>query len=122
MMTPRQEKADAIARGLRKNFGDDAVVINPLPLSSDQQMKIQIVDAKRDAVIRKLCNWGWIPAYLGVHYRVTTGGLVPASLFEVRIAEERQPIPDRRIHGEIADERKKNQAEVDAMRKHLGRK
>jgi hypothetical protein len=121
MLSERQKKADAIARELRLAFGDDAAVINPMPLDPDQQLRIQVLDSKRDAFIEKMCGWGWLPAFYCVQYRVSTGnyGLIPASVFEIKIEEERQPIPDRKIYGEVA-ERKKTATEVEVVRKHLG--
>jgi hypothetical protein len=120
-MTPRQQKAAAISRALRRDFGEDAVVINSLPLQDDQQLRIQVIDSKRNAFIEKMCGWGWLPQYLHIHHRVSTTNysLVPASIFEVRIEEERPIIPDRKIYGEV-EERKKTAAEVEAVRKHLG--
>jgi hypothetical protein len=120
-MTPRQQKAAAIARALRRDFGDDAVVINPLPLDPGQQLRIQILDSKRDAVIEKLCGWGWLPNYLQVHYRVTNQGLIPASIHEVKIEEERPIVPDARKIPVDAAERKKMDDEVKATMKALGR-
>ena len=122
MLSERQKKADDINRELRQAFGDDCVIINAMPLDPDQQLRIQVLDSKRDAFIEKMCEWRWIPSYVCVQYRVSTQGgygLIPASVFEVRIEHERQPVPDRKIYGEVA-ERKKTADEVEAVRKHLG--
>ena len=121
-MTPRQQKAAAIARALRRDFGEDAQVINSLPLDDAQQLRIQIIDTKRDAVVTALCEWGWHPQYLQIHHRVSSAnyGLVPAAIYEVRIEEERSPVhDDRKIRGDIA-ERRKSDAELDAMKRAMG--
>jgi hypothetical protein len=41
---------------------------------------------------------------------------IPASVFEIRIPEEREPVPDRKIYGEVA-EQKKTDTELQAMKK-----
>lgn len=121
-MTPRQQKAAAISRRLRRDFGDDAQVINPMPLDASQQLRIQVIDAKRDAVLEMLFGLGWLPQFLQIHHRVSSKnyGLIPASIYEIKIEEERPVIPDRKIYGEV-EERKKSDAEVRSVMKHLGR-
>jgi hypothetical protein len=122
-MTPRQQKAAAIARALRRDFGDDvASVISALPLDSGQQLRIQVVDSNRDAVVGWLCERGWLPQYLQIHHRVSAARyeLIPASIYEVRIEEERPIIPDVRKIPVDAAERTKNDAEFEAMKKAMG--
>jgi hypothetical protein len=122
-MTSRQQKAAAISRALRRDFGDDAAVISNMPLMPDQQLRIRVVDAKRDAVVTKLCEWGWHPQYLQFHMHSSTRNgysLIPAAIYEVRIEEERQPIPDRKIRGEVEEKPQKSEFETEAVRRYLG--
>jgi hypothetical protein len=123
-MTPRQQKAAAIARALRRDFGDDvASVISALPLDAGQQLRIQVVDSKRDAVVGWLCERAWLPSYLQIHHRVSAARyeLIPATIYEVRIEEERPIIPDVRKIPVDAAEKTKNDAEFEAMKKAMGR-
>jgi hypothetical protein len=116
-MNKRQQQADFIAREIARM---GAWCINPMPLDDDAKLRFQVLDTDIDKVVRMLCESGFLPARLQVHYRVTTSGLVPATLFEIDIPHERQPIPDRKIYGEV-EERKKTASEVAAVMKHLGR-
>jgi hypothetical protein len=117
-LSKRQETAAAICAELHK-LG--VAIINPMPLSDDQHLRYHVIDSQRDAILEKLCGWGWHPQYLQPLPRVCPQpyGLVPASIYEIRIEHERQPIPDRKIYGEVA-ERKKTEAEIQGVKKYLG--
>jgi hypothetical protein len=125
MMTPRQAKAAAISRALRRDFGVDAQVTSALPLDPGLQLRVQVIDARRNEVVEWLCERGWLPSHICVQWRTATNPyrLIPAAVYEVRIEEERPVIPDRKIYREeVVEERKKTDAEVAAMRRHLGMK
>jgi hypothetical protein len=119
-LSPRQQRADFLARTIQ-GFG--AWVVSPLPLDDAASLRYQVLDGDADRLVEIICGlgMGFMPARLQVHYRVTSSGLKPATLFEVNIPRERQQIPDRKIYGEV-EERKKTDAEVEAVRRHLGMK
>src|SRR5262245_50396865 len=121
-MTPRQQKAQAINRMLREAFGDDCAVINNLPFPDDQQLRIQVIDAKCYAFIEEMCSRGWLPQFFCTQYRVSTGNysLVPASVFEVRLEHPRQPVPQdmprqRVVVQDDVDKRAKSPEETQQM-------
>ena len=74
-----------------------------------------------------LCKCGWIPNWVSAFPRFTAGGLVAASMFEIAIEKERQPVPDDgpKMPGEAIDAanreaKKKMDAEIAAFRKSAG--
>ena len=117
MRSSRQQRAEFIAREIAKM---GAWCINPMPLDDGANLRFQVLDTDTDKVVRMLCESGFLPTRLHVHYRVTTGGLVPASLYEIRIPHERQPIPDRKIYGEVEEKPQKSEFETEAVRRYLG--
>jgi hypothetical protein len=86
-----------------------------------QEACAQVLDTERDSVIAELCEAGWIPTFVQEHPRFTPNkGLVPASLYEIAIEQDRQSVPDSpKVSGEIA-KREKTLAEVEHMRRYLG--
>ena len=92
-----------------------------MPLRDGDVLKFQVRDVDRDEVIAKLRSWDWNPTPAGALPRITIHGLEQASLFQIDIEPERQPIIDdrRTIHGELAS-REKTSVELEALRKYLG--
>jgi hypothetical protein len=117
-LSPRQEQAAAVADQLQA-LG--AHVITCLPLAPEQELRFQISDLLRDQLISKVCEWGWIPTPVGPLPRFTPNGLEAASVYEIRIEHERQPIVDdrRTIYGERAT-REKTPHEHEMLRRYLG--
>jgi hypothetical protein len=126
-MTPRQAQADAIHRALRKHFRHDEVSVeNVLPLRDDEQLKIKVVDHKRNEFIERMCGWShhWIPSYYCVSWRTSAigYGLIPAAIFEVKLERERPRVPDvRKIPVDVTEKKKSPDEEIE-MRKVLGLK
>jgi hypothetical protein len=99
-------------------------VVSPMPLDPDAKgLRVQILDVDCDRIVTAICAAGWIPARLQSHPRfVTGGGLVPASLYEIDIPRERQPVVDsgpKVVPSEPA-KREKTPHEVQAVRRYLG--
>ena len=117
MLSARQQQAQSIAAELHR-LG--AWVTNPMPLRDDDVLNFQVRDADRDHVIARLRSWDWNPTPSGVLQRVTHSGLEAASLFQIDLPPERQPVAtdDRSIARDA--EAEKRHAEVIAMLKHLG--
>lgn len=102
-LSKRQETAQALTIELQKM---GASVISPLPLDENSKLKFQMLDAERDKVITQLCEWGWIPAHVSPLPRVTTNGLVAASVYEIDLPRPRLTVCDDTIKGELATESK----------------
>jgi hypothetical protein len=127
-LSARQEKAQDLAGWLGGMTG--VWVVSPLPLDDDTRtLRFQILDSEQDRVVTEICSAGWIPARLQAHprHRVTTRGFENASLYEIEIPRERQPIVDDRpkIPSEVTDqakreERKKMEKTIAQFRKAAG--
>jgi hypothetical protein len=120
LLNERQRTADALMHELHR-LG--AWVTNPLPLRDDERLRFQILDTSRPQILEKLSQWGWGPSLVGNAPRVTSQGMQAATLYELDLPRDRQPIPDDRVKGTVSDEynrREKTPAEVEAMRKYLG--
>jgi hypothetical protein len=121
LLSERQQKAEQLARELRKLEG--VWVSSPLPLDDNAKLRIQVLDSRKNEVISLLCGWGWIPEFCGPLPRVTYTGLLAASLYDIDLPRERTPIQDDRTirPAELASEkREKTPLEVVQMRKYLG--
>lgn len=82
-----------------------------------------MLDADRDKVIAQLCEWGWIRAHVSPLPRVTTNGLVPASVYEIDLPRPRITVNDDRIKGELAEDKATREArkrEAERYLKHAG--
>lgn len=99
-LTERQQTAKALADELHK-LG--CWVVNPMPLSPDAQLRVQILDRDCVRVLEEVSGWGWSPAMCSAGIRFLPDGTAPiANIFEITIEADRQPIvPDRRIVGDI---------------------
>jgi hypothetical protein len=127
ILSERQKKAHVLARELARCPG--CWVITPLPLDPDARgLRVQILDTERDNVISELCEGGWIPNLVSAFPRFTSKGLVAASMYEVLIERERQPVPEGpKVSSEVAEqanreEKKKMAQEIAAFRKSAGLK
>jgi hypothetical protein len=122
LLSERQQKAEQLARELRKLEG--VWVSSPLPLDDSAKLRIQVLDSRKNEVIELVCGWGFIPAFCGPLPRVTYTGLLAASLFDIDLPRERTPIhqDDRTIRpAELASDKRENTPlEVVQMRKYLG--
>jgi hypothetical protein len=101
-LSERQQTAAALARELQKL--DGVWVTNPMPLDDNARgLRIQILDKCKNEVLQLLTNWGWSPVFCGMLPRVCSSGFQLASVHEIYIERERQPIfNDHTIRGEIA--------------------
>jgi hypothetical protein len=119
-LTERQETAEALA-GEISRLG--AWCVSSMPLNADAKLRFQVCDEDREKVLEKLSSWNWSPVFVASLPRVTFNGMQAASLYEIALPGERQPVVDDRqtIYGEIG-ERKKTSGEAEAMLKHLGYK
>jgi hypothetical protein len=125
-LTERQKKAQRLAAELGRCPGCWAV--SPMPLADDARgVRFQLLDANRDEVISELCGAGWVPNLVSAFPRFTSAGLVPASMYEVDIPQERHPIVDNlpKVSTEMAEaarrEEKRKAAEyISAFRKSAG--
>jgi hypothetical protein len=117
MLSERQQLAASLASELYK-LG--AWVTNAMPLRSEDSLKFQVRDIDRDQVIAKLRAWDWNPTPCGVLPRITHSGLEQASVFQLDLPPERQPIPtvDRAIIRDAKAEKRAD--EVIAMLKACG--
>jgi hypothetical protein len=121
LLSERQQKAAALARELQKL--DGVWVTNPMPLDDNARgLRVQILDSERQKSLTLLEDWGWTPTWCSNLPRVCTDGWKLASVYEIDLPRERQPVADGKIQGEIAnrEEEKKNAMQVALMRKHLG--
>jgi hypothetical protein len=117
LLTERQQTAGALMCELQR-LG--AWVTSALPLGDDEKLKFQVLDENRSQVLEKLSQWGWGPTLCGNLPRITSRGMEAATIYEIDLPRERQPVVDDRIiHGEIA-EQKKTAVELEGMRKYLG--
>jgi hypothetical protein len=118
MLSARQEQAQSIAAELHR-LG--AWVVTPLPLDSCANLRFQLLDKDRDKVLEKLASWEYLPSLCSSFPRITANGMEAATIYELALEPERQPIPDdrRAIYGEIAS-REKTSLELEALRKYLG--
>jgi len=93
-----------------------------MPLDDNGKLRFQVMDSNRDAVISKLASWDWAPVPVSVLPRITPQGMQAATLYEIDLPRERQPVVDdrRMIPGELATERQKTASETEQMLKYLG--
>jgi hypothetical protein len=115
MLSERQQLAQNLGRELTR-LG--AWVTNPMPLDSNAKLRFQIRDTDREKLLEVLADLGWSPMFCNSVPRVTFAGLEPAGIWELDLPRDLQPIPDDRIHGEIAT--KEKLPEVEAMMKAIG--
>jgi hypothetical protein len=117
LLTERQQTAGALMCELQR-LG--AWVTSALPLRDDEKLKFQVLDENRSQVLEKLSQWGWGPTLCSNLPRITSRGMEAATIYEIDLPRERQPVvDDRSIKGEIA-EQKKSEVELEALRKYLG--
>jgi hypothetical protein len=119
-LTERQRTAESLAREIGQM---GAWCISAMPLDDNAKLRFQIMDTDRDAIITKLASWGWLPAPCGPLPRVTSKGMLGATIYEIDLPRERPSVADDRtiIKGEIA-EQKKTSIELEGMRRYLGDK
>jgi hypothetical protein len=121
LLNNRQQQAQAIARELQKF--DGVWVINPMPLNDNNQLRIQILEAScdRNRIFQAVADWGFgTPAFVSMTPRIIGSGMAMASIYEIEIERERQPIVDRTIRGELAEPHKKSDIELEGFRRYLG--
>jgi hypothetical protein len=121
VLNNRQQLAQALTREI--NGLGCAWVTNALPLRDDEELKLQVLDEKRSQVLEKLSQWGWSPTPCGSLPRIANGGFHGATLYQLALPRDRQPIADDRVTGTVSEEynrREKTPAEVEAIRKYLG--
>src|SRR5262245_29922165 len=92
-LTERQLTAQSIAAELHK-LG--AAVICLLPLSPGQNLRFQVLDTDREAILERVSLWGWSPTLCNSVPRFTPQGPQPASVYEIQIPADRQPVPQDR--------------------------
>jgi hypothetical protein len=118
MLTERQKKAETLAHELR---AAGAAVTSALPLADGAKLRFQVLDSIAEAVLADLRDSEWSPALVGSLPRICIDGMKAASLYQIDLPSERQPIPNDRqtIQGERAS-REKTSIEIEALRKYLG--
>jgi hypothetical protein len=117
ILTERQQTAAALTREIERM---GAWVTSPLPLAPGERLRFQVTDETRDQILDRLGSWNWLPRLLSTYPRVTSRGLEPASLYEIFLEPDKQPIADNRIHGELASSDAKSDYEVEMLMKYLG--
>jgi hypothetical protein len=119
LLSERQQTAAALAREIQQM---GAWVTSPMPLDDWAKLQFQVLDSNRQQVLEKLSSWDWTPTWCSNLPRVCTDGWKLASVYEIDLPRERQPVATDRHSGEIAnrEEEKKNAMQVALMRKHLG--
>jgi hypothetical protein len=116
VLSERQQTAEALAREIARM---GAWCVSPMPLDKNAKLRFQVMDSDRDVVISKLASWDWLPVPCSSLPRITHGGWMSAQIYEIDLPREQSPIPDERVIGEIA-EQKKSAVELEALRKYLG--
>jgi hypothetical protein len=116
LLTERQQKAADLAREIHRM---GAWVTNVMPLDDNARLRFQVLDSDRPRIIQTLTDWEWSPAFCGTYPRICPDGFKLASIFEINIPGERQPIvDDRTIRGELASSRPKT--DPTGILKYLG--
>jgi hypothetical protein len=121
LLNNRQQLAQSLARELQKFAG--VWIISPLPLNDNNQLRIQILEASgdRNKIFQAINDWGFgTPVFVNMTPRIIGSGMAMASIYEIKIEKERQPIADNTIRGELADPHKKSDYEVEAVKRYLG--
>jgi hypothetical protein len=121
VLNNRQQLAQALTREI--NGLGCAWVTNAMPLRDDEELKLQILDENRSQVLEKLSQWGWSPTPCGSLPRIANGGFHGATLYQLALPRDRQPVPadDRMIQGELAELKKTTSStELEGIRKYLG--
>jgi hypothetical protein len=115
-MTPRQLQSAALAHHIQ-NLG--GWVSSVMPLAADANLRFQILDKDRDAILEKLASWDWASVLVSSYPRICNGGWEAGSIYEISIPQERQPIVvERKLHGgEIAE---KDKIERERLLRYLG--
>jgi hypothetical protein len=118
LLSERQQTAAALARELQKL--DGVWITNPMPLDDNARgLRIQILDSERQKVLQLLADWEWSPAFCGTYPRICPDGWKLASVYEINLPRERQPIVDyRTIRGELASSASKT--DPTGILKYLG--
>jgi hypothetical protein len=115
-LSERQQKAADLAREIHRM---GAWVTNVMPLDDNARLRFQVLDSDRSRIIQTLTDWEWEPAFCGTYPRICNDGFKLASVFEIDLPRERQPImDDRTIRGEIASGRPKT--DPTGILKYLG--
>ena len=92
-----------------------------MPLDDNARLRFQVLDADRQEVLEQLSQGDWSPIFCGTAPRIGFDGWKLASVFEVDIPGEGQPVvDDRRIPRDELASPKKSDAEVAALRRYLG--
>ena len=117
LLTERQQTAGALMCELQR-LG--AWVTSALPLRDDEKLKFHVLDENRSQVLEKLSQWGWGCTLCSNLPRITSRGMEAATIYEIDLPRERQPVVDDRIHGDEVAEQKKSAVELEALRKYLG--
>jgi hypothetical protein len=122
VLTPRQQLAADLSADLQKM---GAAVITPLPLSPDARgLKVQIQTADRDRIVTAICEAKWIPSQLHSMPYFFNNRMVDASLWEIPIPHERQPVPAEtkiipRDYAAEREVRKNMEKELELFRKTI---
>jgi hypothetical protein len=114
-LTERQLTAQSLASELGK-IG--AWCISSLPLDASANLRFQVLDSERDAVLAKVMGvWGWNPRPCNFLPRVCLDGTMkPSTVYEIAIEKERPVVIDRRVpRYEVISE--KGRAEIAAFKK-----
>jgi hypothetical protein len=121
LLNNRQQLAQSLARELQKFAG--VWIISPLPLNDNNQLRIQILEASgdRNKIFQAINDWGFgTPVFVNMTPRIIGSGMAMASIYEIAIERERQPVADRTIRGEIAERKKPPDREHTELLKYLG--
>lgn len=116
-LSERQQKAQGLTRWLQ---GMNAYVTNPMPLRPDDRLRFWVTNEDREAVLTKLRQQDWSPAFVSVHLHFHRDTLVPGTTYELDLPPDRL-VQDRTIRGEVVKPEKPN-AEVEGIKRYLGLK
>ena len=119
MLSPRQEKAQAISEALRLM---GAATVTPLPLADGASLRFRVLATRAEAIVQELRDKNWDPRYIGSGPEFHLSGATPLShTYEIHLLVERTAVPDGRIvQAELASSATKRSSEVEAMLKSIG--
>ena len=118
LLNKRQQMAAALARELDDLAG--VWVDSPLPLADSAKLKVHVLDTERNYFLQTVRDLVFEAVFITIKPRVDFSGMLGASMYEIDLPRERQPIiDDRKIMGEIATS-EKSSYERESILRHLG--
>jgi hypothetical protein len=114
-MTQLNEQKQMLIRELARM---GAIVVSP---PGDNCLRFQAAESRCESILGQLAEWGWQPVCCGSVPQFH--GMEPVSRYQLDLQqEERQPIIDDRIQGELATGEKLSRECIAMLEACLGRK